>query len=50
MVDDDIAMFAVAYPDGATSVCQGNTVLLISEYSGDDVMDAQRLQYSGRNC
>lgn len=37
MVDDDIAMFAVAYPDGATSVCQGNTVLLISEYSGDDV-------------
>ncbi len=37
MVDDDIAMFAVAYPDGATTVCQGNTVLLISEYSGDDV-------------
>ncbi len=37
LIDDDIAMYAVAYPDGATSVCQGNTVLLIAEYSGDDV-------------
>jgi hypothetical protein len=37
LVDDDIAMFAVAYPDGATTVCQGNTVLLIAEYSGDAV-------------
>ena len=37
LVDDGMAMYAVAIPLGLTTVCQGNTVELTSEFSGDDV-------------
>ena len=35
LVDDGMAMYAVAIPLGLTTVCQGNTVELTSEFSGD---------------
>ena len=35
ITDEGIAMFAVVIPEGVTTFCQGGSVLLTSEYSGD---------------
>ena len=35
LIDDGMAMYAVAIPLGPTTVCQGTTVELTSEFSGD---------------
>ena len=35
--DEDIEIYAVVIPDGATTFCQGGSVLLSAEYTGDEV-------------